>query len=138
MTGPVGSGFVLDASAAVAVLADGGAVGDWVEATVRDGDLFAPDLMLFEAANILRRHQLAGLLDPSAATLAHADLVELPVGLYPYRALADRVWDLRGNLTAYDASYVALAELLSMPLVTLDARIGRASGPRCIVLAYGG
>jgi predicted nucleic acid-binding protein len=127
---------VLHASAAVALLADGGDVGDWVAATVTGAVLLAPELMPFEAAHILRRHALAGVLDGSAATLAHADLVDLPLSLYPYRRLADRVWELRANVTAYDASYVALAKLLSAPLVTLDARPARAPSLTCRVLAY--
>ena len=58
----------------------------------------------------------------------------LPVQLWPYLPLAERAWALRENVTAYDASYVALAELLATSLITLDARLGRADGPRCPVL----
>jgi predicted nucleic acid-binding protein len=128
--------IVLDASAAVALLADSGPAGQWVEATVRGTRLLAPDLMPFEASNILRRHALAGILDASAATLAHTDLVALPVDLYPYVGLTERVWELRANFTVYDASYVALAELTTAPLVTLDARMSRAPGTQCQILAY--
>ncbi|MBN1172838.1 MAG: type II toxin-antitoxin system VapC family toxin [Micromonosporaceae bacterium] len=128
--------IVLDASAAVALLADAGPAGQWVEATIRGARLLAPDLMPFEVSNILRRHALAGILDQSAATLAHTDLIALPIDLYPYVGLAERVWELRVNLTVYDASYVALAELATVPLVTLDARLARAPATRCQVLAY--
>jgi len=128
--------FVLDASAAVALLADAGPAGDWVEAAVAGARLSAPELMPFEAANILRRHALAGILDATAAGLAHADLVDLPVDLFPYRGLDERAWELRENVTVYDAAYVALAEVLAVPLVTLDARLARAAGPKCPVLAY--
>jgi predicted nucleic acid-binding protein len=128
--------LVLDASAAVALLADAGPAGQWVEAAAWGARLLAPDLMPFEASNILRRHALAGILDTSAATLAHTDLVALPVDLYPYVGLAERVWELRANLTVYDASYVALAELTTAPLITLDARLSRASGTQCQILAY--
>jgi predicted nucleic acid-binding protein len=127
---------VVDASAIVAMLADSGAAGTWVAATIRGRGLHAPELMPFEVSNILRRQPLAGVLDPTAAALAHRDLVDLPVDSYPYAALSDRVWELRDNVTAYDASYVALAELLSAPLVTLDARLARAPGARCDFLAY--
>lgn len=136
MTEPPSRSVVLDASATVALLTDDGPAGTWVAKTVAGATLFAPELMPFEAANILRRHALAGLLDPSEASLAHADLLALPVTRLPYPTLADRAWELRANLTSYDAAYVALAEVLPAPLVTLDARIGRASGPRCEVLAY--
>lgn len=128
--------IVLDASAAVALLADSGPAGRWVEATVRGAHLLAPELMPFEAGNILRRHALAGILDPSAATLAHTDLVALPVDLYPYVGLAERAWELRANLTMYDAAYIALAELTTTPLVTLDVRLSSAPGTRCRILAY--
>jgi predicted nucleic acid-binding protein len=128
--------IVLDASAAVALLADSGPAGQWVEATIRGAHLLAPELMPFEAGNILRRHALAGILDPSAAILAHTDLVALPIDLYPHIGLAERVWELRANFTVYDASYVALAELSTAPLITLDARLSRAPGTRCQIRAY--
>jgi predicted nucleic acid-binding protein len=128
--------LVMDASAVVAMLADVGPAGEWATAHVTGAKLAAPDLMPFEAGNILRRHVLAGVLDVSAATLAHADLTALPLDLCPYTALAERAWALRDNLTIYDAAYVALAELLRVPLVTLDARLARATGPRCPIVAY--
>jgi predicted nucleic acid-binding protein len=128
--------YVLDASAAVALLADAGPAGQWVESTVKDGALVAPDLMPFEAANILRRQAALGLLDVSAATLAHADLVSLAIDFFPYAVLAERAWQLRADFTIYDASYVALAELAEAALITLDRRLARAPGTACRVLAY--
>lgn len=128
------SDLVIDSSALVSVLADAGPVGDWVAATIADTGLVAPELVIFETANVLRRQQLAGRLEPVEATLAHQDLTSLAIQLWPYRPLAERSWELRGTLTAYDASYVALAEHLDAPLVTLDARLGRASGPRCQIV----
>jgi predicted nucleic acid-binding protein len=127
---------VMDASAVVAMLADDGGAGEWAAAYVTGARLAAPDLMPYEAANILRRHVLAGNLDASAAALAHGDLTALPCDLYPYAALADRAWELRGNVTIYDAAYVALAELMEAPLLTLDARLARAPGPLCSIVAY--
>jgi predicted nucleic acid-binding protein len=127
---------VMDASAVVAMLADDGGAGQWAAAHVRGAGLAAPDLMPYEAANILRRHVLAGILDASAAALAHGDLADLPVDLYPYGALADRAWELRANVTVYDAAYIALAELIEAPLLTLDARLARAPGPLCPIVAY--
>ncbi len=130
MTAPL----VLDSSALVALLTDAGPAGEWVATATAGAVLAAPELALFEAANILRRHQLTGALTALEATLAHDDLRALPVQAWPYLPLAERVWALRENVTAYDASYVALAELLATSLITLDARLGRANGPRCPVL----
>lgn len=124
---------VCDASAVVAVLADSGSAGAWAARQLGESALIAPALMPFEVTNILRRHELAGQVSADQATLAHADLVDLRVELWPYDLFAARVWRLRGNLTAYDASYVALAEMLEVPLVTLDHRIARAPGVRCDV-----
>jgi predicted nucleic acid-binding protein len=128
--------LVIDASATVVLLADAGPAGQWVEASIRGQRLLAPDLMPYEVTNVLRRHALSGRLDPTAAALAYADLLDLPVELYPYELLADRVWALRDNLSAYDASYVALAELQSAALVTLDVRLAHAPGPTCSILLY--
>lgn len=130
MTGAV----VLDSSAIVALLIDAGPAGEWVASTANDGFLAAPSLALFEAANVLRRQQLAGRLERIEATLAHRDLLALPLQLWPYAALAPRAWDLRETLTLYDATYVALAEILDARLLTLDGRLSRASGPTCTIL----
>jgi predicted nucleic acid-binding protein len=124
---------VADASAVVAVLVDSGPAGTWAADALEDSDLSAPHLMPFEAANILRRHEAAGLITADHAAQAHLDLVELNVELWPHELLADRAWALRHNLTIYDASYVALAEALQVSLVTLDRRIKEAPGVRCPV-----
>lgn len=126
--------LVLDSSAIVALLVDGGSTGDWVASTADDAMLAAPALAMFESANILRRQQLAGRLERVEAVLAHQDLLSLPLQLWPYHTLADRAWELRETLTAYDASYVALAELLEARLVTLDTSLSRARGPTCPIL----
>jgi len=129
--------LVVDASALVALLVDAGETGEAVASAVASHELHSPDLALAETANVLRRQELAGRLQPVEATLAHADLLELPLRTWPYAALAERSWELRGSLTAYDASYVVVAELLGAPLVTLDARLSRALGPRCPFLVPG-
>ncbi len=126
--------LVLDSSALVALLADGGDHGEWVATAAQGRFLAAPELALFEAANILRRMHLAGELTGAEASLAHADLLTLPLQLWPYVALAERAWALQQNLTVYDASYVALAELLDAPLATLDERLSRSTGPSCSIL----
>jgi predicted nucleic acid-binding protein len=121
-----------DASILVALLVDGGPAGQWATGLLTpDTDLLAPHLALFEAANILRRLQLAQIITPDQAAQAHADLVDLPIDLWPYDILAPRTWQLRENLSAYDGSYVALAEMTDTTLATLDLRIARAPGLRC-------
>ncbi|HVX21210.1 MAG TPA: type II toxin-antitoxin system VapC family toxin [Acidimicrobiales bacterium] len=134
MTGPRPR-LVVDGSVLVALVADGGDAAAWADRQVAGKSLVAPHLAVFEAANVLRRQAQAGRLDPTVAALAHADLLALPIQLWPYEPLADRCWALRQNLTAYDAAYVALAELLGATLVTLDRRLAAAPGPRCPVLA---
>lgn len=125
---------VCDASALVALLLDGGPDGRWATEALTGIDLAAPSLVEFECANVIRRHELAGLVSSDQAAQAHADLVDLEIELWPYEILAARAWELRRNLTIYDAGYVALAELTEAPLVTLDHRIGGAPGLRCTVL----
>lgn len=123
--------FVVDASVVVAALLDAGPVGTWAESLVTSGPLAAPHLMPVEAANVLRRAALVGDVSADVAALAHDDLVSLRVELFPYEPFASRVWQLRTNVTAYDAWYVALAESLEVGLATLDLKLSRASGIRC-------
>lgn len=82
---------------------------------------------------MFRRQLLAGDLDQRRADLALADLIALPVRRVAHRLLLARCWELRHNLTVYDAAYVALAELLSLTLVTADGRLSAAPGLRCQV-----
>jgi predicted nucleic acid-binding protein len=123
--------IVIDASVVVAALVDTGPDGTWAETRLASDHLLAPHLMLVEAASILRRAALAGDISSDVATMAHGDLLDLPVALFGYEPLAQRIWELRDSLTAYDAWYCALAEALDVPLATLDRRLSRASGPRC-------
>ena len=126
--------LVVDAGFVVAALADGGTDGRWAQELLSGVDLAAPHLMPVEAANVLRRAALAGDISHDAAALAHADLVALRVTLFPYAPFAQRVWELRANVTAYDAWYVAVAEALDSELATVDQRLSRASGCRCAFL----
>jgi len=123
--------LVVDAAFVVAVLVDGGREGTWADGLLAGEALAAPHLMPVEVANILRRAVASGELTGDAASLAHADLLALRIDLFPYGPFASRVWELRENVTCYDAWYVALAEVVDAPLATLDVRLSRAPGPRC-------
>ena len=127
--------MVIDASALVAALVDSGPEGAWAESLIADGQLVGPELVLAEASNILRRLEQAGSISRIEATASHNDLLQLDIELFPFAPFAERVWELRGNLTCYDAWYVALAEALGGPLATLDRRMTRASGPICPILS---
>jgi predicted nucleic acid-binding protein len=126
---------VCDASAIVALLLDSGPDGRWATSELSDAELLAPSLITFEAANIIRRHELARLISADQAAQAHADLLDFTIEQWPYELLAARAWELRQNLSIYDGSYIALAELTSIALVTLDKRISGAPGLRCTVTA---
>jgi predicted nucleic acid-binding protein len=95
--------------------------------------LHAPHLLDVEVAQVLRRYHLAGDLGTGRARQALADLADLPVIRYPHDVLLPRVWELRRNVTAYDAVYVALAEVLEAPLLTCDRRLRAAPGHRARV-----
>ena len=123
--------LVPDASVVAAALIDVGSAGEWAELVLLGGQLAAPHLLPVEVANILRRAGSHGRISMDAASLAHDELGALPVELFPYGPLAPRIWQLRENVTPYDAWYVALAESLQAELVTLDLRLSRAAGPRC-------
>jgi len=125
--------IVCDASALVALLLDGGSDGQWVTETIAGSDLAAPYLVEFESANIIRRHERAGIIGADQAAQAHVDLLDLAIELWSYELLAARARELRHNLSSYDASYVALAELTGAMLVTLDERIVGAPGLLCEV-----
>ena len=122
---------VVDASAVVAALVDDGDDGRWAVRQLASGRAVAPHLMPVEVGSILRRTAQHGLISAEMASLAHAELPELDVELFPYAPFASRVWELRRNVTPYDAWYVALAESLQADLVTLDRRLTRAAGCRC-------
>ena len=89
---------------------------------------FAPHLLDVEVAQVLRKLVGKGMMSDARGREALEDLLDLPLVRYPHDVLLPRVWELRRNLTAYDAVYVALAEALDMPLVTCDANIAGAPG----------
>jgi predicted nucleic acid-binding protein len=129
----VRSQIVCDASAVVALLLDSGVDGQRATRALTGKDLVAPTLLAFEAANIVRRFKLAGAISADQASQAHDDVVALPIEYWPYELLLPRAWELRHNLSSYDASYVSLAELIEAPLITLDLRVARAPGLHCSV-----
>lgn len=129
--------LIIDAPIVVAALVDSGTDGRWAESLLGSDSLAAPHLLTAEASNILRRSALARAISPEQASLAHADLLDLRVELFPYAPFAPRIWELRENVTCYDAWYVAIAETLGAPLATLDARLAKATGPRRRFLVSG-
>jgi predicted nucleic acid-binding protein len=129
---------VIDASALVAALVDTGPQGVWAEQVLAAGDLHAPVMVRAEAANTLRRLESAGAITTAEANAAYEDLLQLELQMLPFDPFAERVWELRRNVTCYDAWYVAAAEALELPLATLDGRLARSSGPGCRFLMPGG
>jgi predicted nucleic acid-binding protein len=126
---------VPDASALVALLVDGGQDGRWATRALAGVELLAPHLLPVEVANVLRRLELQGAVTADQSAQAHGDLLDLDVDLWPYDVVADRAWELRRNLSTYDAVYVAVAELAGARLITLDRRIERAPRLRCEVVS---
>ena len=123
--------LVVDASVLVVALADDGTDGDSARARLRGERLAIPELADLEVASVLRRQIRAGALDGRRASLALDDLAALPAQRAPHRPLLARCWELRDNLTVYDATYVALAEAMHAALLTGDRRLARAPGPQC-------
>jgi predicted nucleic acid-binding protein len=125
--------IVVDASVIVTALADDGPDGDRARDRLRGERLAAPHLLDLEVTSAWRRLLAGGELDERRADLALADLHGLRVDRVLHGALLDRCWELRDNLTVYDAAYVALAELLDATLVTADGKLAKAPGPRCSI-----
>ena len=124
--------IVVDAS----VLAN--AIGDDEEAGRQTRELLsvhrelaAPDLVDVETTAVLRRRWLAGTISDERFEQAIEDLTDIPLARFPTLGLMRRAFELRANVTAYDACYVALAEALDWPLCTADRHLAHASGPRC-------
>ena len=126
--------IVVDASVLANVIGDDGADGKRARGGIRAaGDVAAPDLVDVETVAVLRKRWLAGTLSDRRFAAAISDLESIDMDRYPTLALMRRAYELRSNLTAYDASYVALAELLSCELLTGDQRLANAPGPKCPV-----
>ena len=130
--------IVLDASSVVAVLLYRGPGAERIRERIESPgeSLHVPHLMDLEVLHALRRQALRGALSPGRGAEALEDLASIMLVRYPHTSLMERIWELRENLTAYDAAYVALAEALDAPLVTMDARLAQAPGHRAAVELY--
>lgn len=129
---------VVDASALVHALVSRPVAGALADRLGEAGVLDVPHLVDVEVLQALRGLVLRGQLTAEQATIARSHLDELTLRRFPHHPLRDRIWELRNNLTAYDAAYVALAEALGLPLITTDARLAGASGHRAEIELFAG
>jgi predicted nucleic acid-binding protein len=120
--------IIVDTSAVISLLAGRPEASGLAYRIGRDGDLHAPHLLDVEFQHALRRLVASGAMAEDRAADARVDFGDLAIVRYPHVSLADRMWELRHNVTAYDAAFLALAEALEAPLVTCDARLSRAAG----------
>jgi predicted nucleic acid-binding protein len=128
---------VVDASVLVEYLAAGEQVEAAREAIRRERWVWAPALVDAEVGQALRRQVRGGEISARKAGAALDDLLEMRLQKVPHRHLIDRAWELRDNVSFYDGLYVALAEALDAPLLTLDGKLSRASGLRTEVELIG-
>lgn len=129
--------IVIDASVLANVVGDDGQTGRAARGRVAAAEaVSAPDLVDVEVVSVLRKRWLAGTLTARRFKAAVNDLVDLPIARYPVAPLMIRAYELRGNVTPYDATYVTLAEGLSCSLLTADVRLSRAAGLRCQVEVF--
>jgi predicted nucleic acid-binding protein len=124
--------IVIDASALVELVVGGTPRASQLAARIADPaeSLHAPHLIDLEVTSVLRSMEARRLVSSALATRAIGDLLGLDLTRYSHDVLVPRIWQLRGNFTAYDAAYVALAESLRSPLVTCDRRLAAAPGNR--------
>jgi predicted nucleic acid-binding protein len=123
--------IAIDANAVVAMLIDDAELGSVSRGMYTKHDFVAPDLLPYEFASVLRKLCRLGKVTPRAAEHALSDLRLIRLSAVPFDDIAERIWQLRDNLSAYDAAYVAVAELFGVALLTFDDRIRRAAGPSC-------
>lgn len=121
------TGYVIDASVAFEYLLKT-PLGRTVASTIDRAFLVAPELMDAEVLSVLRKTVMQGDLEEERARMLVDDLIRWPVARVRHRELAQRAWYHYQNVTAYDALYVACARLYSLPILTMDSRLVRASG----------
>ncbi len=124
---------VLEASVAVEVLISPRTAADRLAQALAHADLAAPGYLPVEVDCVLRGLERGGRLTAAQAGAARERFGDLTIDLWPWELLSGRAWELRANLTTYDAGYVALAEQIGAVLLTADARIASAAGIRCAV-----
>ncbi|MCC6497431.1 MAG: type II toxin-antitoxin system VapC family toxin [Propionibacteriaceae bacterium] len=125
--------LVIDASVLAVALLDDGPDGDLIRLRLRGEQLAAPALIDLEVVSVWRGLAHGGHLDARRVGLALDDLRDVPIQRVEHTPFLARCWELRDNLTIYDAAYVALAEALQVPLLTGDRRLSRSTGPRCTI-----
>jgi predicted nucleic acid-binding protein len=126
--------IVVDASAVLEVLLQTPAAARIETRLFAAGDtLHAPHLLDLEVVHVLRRYEAMGVITAQRGQEALEDLIAWPLIRYPHELFLGRIWALRHNLTAYDAAYVALAEVLAVPLVTCDARLAASVGHQATI-----
>jgi predicted nucleic acid-binding protein len=125
--------IVIDASILANLIGDDGTDGDRAREIVDGQELSLPDLADVEVVSVLRRRWLTKTMNARRFAAAIDDLGALPADRYPVLPFMPRAYELRANVSAYDATYVALAELLDCAMVTADRRLASAPGPRCAI-----
>lgn len=126
-----GENVAVDASALLFALIDGAGTGEWIGERLRGNTVYSSEMVHYEVANQIRVHHRRGRIDGTTANIAFQDLMAMEIHTEPFSVIADRVWELRGSVTSYDASYIAVAEWRRAPLLTTDLRLTRSNGPRC-------
>lgn len=125
--------IVVDASILVTALADDGPDGERHRNRLAGEQLAAPHVIDLEVISAWRRLAGRGLLDERRVAFARADLASLPLRRVAHSPLMERCWELRSNMTVYDAAYVSLAEALDTRLLTADAKLAATPGPTCAI-----
>jgi predicted nucleic acid-binding protein len=125
--------LIVDDSCLYEVVADAAQAEQVRERLALDSDHAAPHVIDVEVLSIVRRDHKLGRLDATAARQAIEDLRDWPGERFGHRGLLERAWELRDNVRAWDALYVALAEALGATLITLDRRLGQVAGLHCSV-----